>query len=58
MHLARREMRIAMEEALAILPQFSVAPDAKVISYCSIAPIGPVALPLIWDDWERESSPS
>lgn len=49
MYLAKREMRIAMEEALAILPAFSVAPDAEVVSFCSIAPIGPVELPLVWD---------
>jgi cytochrome P450 len=49
MHLARREMRIAMEEALAILPQFTVAPGAEIMSYCSMAPIGPVALPLVWE---------
>ena len=49
MHLARREMRIAMEEALAILPQFSIKPGAEIVSYFSIAPIGPVALPLVWD---------
>lgn len=48
MHLARREMRIAMEEALAILPQFAIAPGAEVLSFCSLAPIGPVALPLAW----------
>jgi cytochrome P450 len=49
MHLARREMRIAMEEALAILPQFTVATGAEIVSYCSMAPIGPVALPLVWE---------
>ena len=48
MHLARREMRIAMEEALAILPPFSIAPDAEIVSFTSLAPIGPVALPLVW----------
>jgi cytochrome P450 len=49
MHLARREMRIAMEEALAILPPFTIAPGVDIESFCSIAPIGPVALPLVWD---------
>lgn len=48
MHLARREMRIAMEEALSILPPFSIAPGTEVVSFCSMAPIGPVELPLIW----------
>jgi cytochrome P450 len=49
MHLARREMRIAMEEALAMLPPFRIAPGEEIVSFCSIAPIGPVALPLVWD---------
>ena len=48
-HLAKREMRIAMEEALAVLPPFSVAPGAEIVSHCSIAPIGPLALPLVWE---------
>ena len=48
-HLAKREMRIAMEEALAILPPFRIAPGVEILSFCSIAPIGPVQLPLIWD---------
>jgi cytochrome P450 len=48
MHLAKREMRIAMEEALVILPPFSIAPGAEVVSFCSLAPIGPVSLPLVW----------
>lgn len=47
-HLARREMRIAMEEALAILPRFVVAPDARIDSFCS-GIIGPLSLPLIWE---------
>ena len=49
MHLARREMRIAIEEALAILPTFRIASGVDVVSYCSIAPIGPTELPLVWD---------
>lgn len=48
MHLARREMRIAMEEALAILPQFTVKPGAQIESFCS-GIIGPLTLPLVWD---------
>lgn len=49
MHLARREMRLAVEEALAILPPFRIEPGAEIVSFCSIAPIGPVELPLVWD---------
>jgi cytochrome P450 len=48
MHLARREMRIAMEEFLARVPAFQVKPDA-VIS-CHLGIIQPVALPLTWDE--------
>jgi cytochrome P450 len=47
MHLARREMRIAMEEALAILPPFAIKPGAKIDSFCS-GIIGPLTLPLVW----------
>jgi cytochrome P450 len=47
MHLARREMRIAMEEALAVLPGFRIAPGAEIESFCS-GIIGPEALPLVW----------
>lgn len=48
MHLARREMRIAMEEALAILPPFRLQPGAEIESFCS-GIIGPKTLPLVWD---------
>lgn len=48
MHLARREMRIAMEEALAILPPFRLAEGAQIESFCS-GIIGPTALPLVWE---------
>lgn len=47
MHLARREMRIAMEEALEILPPFRIKPGAQIESFCS-GIIGPIALPLEW----------
>jgi cytochrome P450 len=47
MHLARREMRIALEEALSILPEFSIEPGAEIVSYCS-GIIGPKELPLVW----------
>lgn len=48
MHLARREMRIAMEEFLSAIPDFRIAPGAKIESYLA-AIIQPVALPLVWD---------
>ncbi len=47
MHLARREMRIALEEFLSIIPEFGIAPGAEITSYLA-AMISPVALPLTW----------
>jgi cytochrome P450 len=47
LHLARREMRIAMEELLAGLPDFSVAPGAVIESYLA-GIIQPITLPLVW----------
>ena len=48
LHLARREMRVAMEEALSIWPPFRVKPGAQIDSFCS-GIIGPKSLPLVWD---------
>jgi len=47
MHLARREMRIAMEELLARIPDFSIAPGHEMEFHLGV--IQPVALPLVWD---------
>jgi cytochrome P450 len=47
MHLARREMRIAMEEFLSLVPPFRIKPGAVIRSYLGM--IQPVTLPLIWD---------
>ena len=47
MHLARRELRIAMEEMLAGLPEFSVKPGVE-LDYYLAATIQPVELPLVW----------
>ena len=47
MHLARREMRIAMEEFLSTIPAFTVKPGHKVVSHLGL--IQPVELPLVWD---------
>jgi cytochrome P450 len=47
MHLARREMRIALEEFLAEIPEFSLAPDADITYYLA-AIIQPITLPLVW----------
>jgi len=47
MHLARREMRIAIEEFLRLIPAFSVKPG-HVVSY-HLGMIQPVALPLVWN---------
>jgi cytochrome P450 len=48
MHLARREMRIAMEEILAGLPEFSLKPGAE-LNYHLAHTIQPVELPLVWN---------
>jgi cytochrome P450 len=47
MHLARREMRIAIEEFLAIIPEFRIA-DGAVVECHLGGIIQPVALPFVW----------
>jgi cytochrome P450 len=47
-HLARRELRIALEEFLAMLPEFRLEPDAK-ITWSLAGVIQPDRLPLVWD---------
>lgn len=47
MHLAKREMRVAIEEFLAAIPQFAIPADTRIESYLS-AMISPVTLPLVW----------
>ncbi|MFS0850424.1 cytochrome P450 [Novosphingobium panipatense] len=47
MHLARRELRIAMEEFLARIPDFRIAPGHTVNYHLGM--IQPVALPLVWN---------
>ncbi|MAT50750.1 MAG: cytochrome [Porticoccaceae bacterium] len=46
-HLARRELRIAMEEFLNQVPPFRIAPGAVIESYLQ-GVISPVELPLVW----------
>jgi cytochrome P450 len=46
-HLARRELRIALEELLGMLPPFEIAPGAVVRSYIGWL-VQPVELPLVW----------
>jgi cytochrome P450 len=47
MHLARRELHVAIEEFLKAVPQFHIAPDAVIIS--TLGPIiQPETLPLVW----------
>jgi cytochrome P450 len=46
MHLARRELRIAMEEFLARIPEFRIASGHQV--QCHLGMIQPVELPLVW----------
>ena len=46
MHLARRELRIALEEMLARVPMFQVKPDHHLRYWLGM--IQPVELPLVW----------
>lgn len=46
-HLARREMRIALEEMLGSLPEFSIEPGARIMSQTG-GIIQPTTLPLVW----------
>jgi len=48
-HLARRELRIAMEEFLAGIPEFSIAPGVEVVSLLASI-IRPAELPLVWEN--------
>jgi cytochrome P450 len=47
-HLAKRELRIAMQEALSILPEFRIRPGVQIESYLA-GIVGPRALPLVWN---------
>ncbi|GLV23907.1 cytochrome P450 [Sphingobium sp. TomTYG45] len=47
-HLARMEMRIAIEEFLREIPSFRIKPGAKVTTILS-GVVQPEALPLVWD---------
>jgi len=47
MHLARRELKIALEEMLRRLPQFSVKPGHTIRRWLGM--IQPVELPLVWE---------
>jgi cytochrome P450 len=48
MHLARREIRIALEEAFRELPTWRLAPGAEVPCYLASI-VQPMRLPLVWD---------
>jgi cytochrome P450 len=47
-HLARRELRIAMEEWHTRIPDYRLAPDAEVPEYIGVQ-IGMKSLPIVWD---------
>jgi cytochrome P450 len=47
LHLARREMRTAMQEFLANIPAFSLKPGAVIKHYVGM--VQPVELPLVWN---------
>ncbi|MDB5687402.1 MAG: cytochrome [Rhizorhabdus sp.] len=47
MHLARRELHVAIEEFLKAIPEFAIAPGAVIVS--TLGPIiQPETLPLVW----------
>jgi hypothetical protein len=46
MHLARRELRIALEEFLALVPDFQIKSGHTLDWHMGV--IQPVALPLVW----------
>ena len=52
MHLARREMRVALEEFLRLIPTFQIQPGHVVHSHLGL--IQPVDLPLIWPRVNQE----
>ena len=47
MHLAKRELRVAIEEFLKAIPAFTITPGAVVESYLG-GMVTPVELPLSW----------
>ena len=46
MHLARRELRIAMQEFLRLIPDFRLAPGHKMTYWLGV--MQPTRLPLVW----------
>jgi cytochrome P450 len=46
-HLARMELKIALQEWLKRIPRFAVKPGAE-IAYKPGGVVGPVAVPLVW----------
>ena len=58
MHLAKRELRIAIEEFLAAIPEFRITPGAVVESWLG-GMVTPIALPLTWSvSWCGEGFPN
>src|SRR3546814_388737 len=47
MHLARRELQIALEEFLAAIPEFRIAPGARIMTHLG-GMEQPQTLPLVW----------
>ncbi|HEY9578878.1 MAG TPA: cytochrome P450 [Rhizorhapis sp.] len=47
MHLARRELQIALEEFLAAIPEFRIAPGARIMTHLG-GMVQPQTLPLVW----------
>src|SRR5690606_4306470 len=47
-HLAKREMRLALRDVLAAIPPFRIAPGAIIKAHLG-GMVQPTALPLVWD---------
>jgi len=46
--LALREIYIGIEEVLKAIPTFSIAPNAKILTYLGSGPLAMETLPLVW----------
>ena len=46
-HLARMELKVALQEWLKRIPRFAVKPDAE-IAYKPGGVVGPAQVPLVW----------
>jgi cytochrome P450 len=49
MHLARRELQVAVEEWLSVIPDFRVATDERLLERGGGSMLTLLSLPLAWD---------